>query len=240
MDNRGQHDDRRAALLAPRLPLLESLHLMAQELSLARLASLVESRVAATVRMCGSMRYFAAILPSFQRMSESTPLLIHACMHARTHCTQLLAAESALELLELAQRLGPKTQSRLGRAVAYFAVLHQVEMGVLGQGEEGRRENGYLCGGADVCAPRNNPRPRKQEVLWPFYHSLPPATFPHKAARLAWLRACIETTAQALEMVQPVAPGSLRPCNADGSYDDDDDDDDEGSLRYVSSCGGGR
>lgn len=38
----------------------------------------------------------------------------------------MLTAESALELLELSQRLGPKTQSRLGRAVAYFAVLHQV------------------------------------------------------------------------------------------------------------------
>lgn len=68
-------------------------------------------------------------------------------------------------------------------------------------------------------------------MLWPFYNSLPPATFPHKAARLSWLRTRIATTAQALEMVQPVAPGCLRPCNADGSYDDYDDD--EGSLRYV-------
>ena len=39
---------------------------------------------------------------------------------------QLLTAESCLEVMELATRLGPLAHRRLGAVAAYYAVLHQV------------------------------------------------------------------------------------------------------------------
>lgn len=80
---RGQEDDRRAALLSTRLPLLESLHLMAQELSLPRLASLVESRVAATVCgwMCDTILFLVNVKTTCIRTNNRQPLLMHAYMH---------------------------------------------------------------------------------------------------------------------------------------------------------------
>lgn len=115
--------------------------------------------------------------------------------------------------------MGPKAQRRLGRAAAYYAAIHQVRCWA-------------VCGVVLTCIhlfdssstkqPTNH---NMQEVLWPFYSSsLSP--LPLNALRLAWLRRRIDETSEALGMRQPVAPGSLRPCNADGSYDDD-------SLRWV-------
>ena len=84
-------------------------------------------------------------------------------------------------MLELAERLGPKARARLGRAAAYYAVLHS-------------------------------------EVLSPLYAAS--LALPHRPQRLAWLRARIEQATQAMGLVLPVAPGSLPPCNEDGTYDD--------------------